>query len=171
MPPRTRTPSRAAAPDHGLVVFAKNKKRVSAFYQATLSLRLAASEPSHDRLLGPGFELVIHTIPRRYAVGITIARPPVPREDSAFKPMFVVQDLERVRIAARRSGGQLAPSDRAWRLSGWIVLDGWDPEGNIVQFKQRADDTVKRLPDTTPAATTRQGTRRRSPDRVGNSDH
>ncbi len=146
MPPRTRTPSRAAAPDHGLVVFAKNKRRVSAFYQATLSLRLAASEPSHDRLQGRGYELVIHAIPRKYAADITITRPPVPREDTPFKPVFVVQDLETVRTAARRSGGHLAPSDRAWRLPGWIVLDGWDPEGNIVQFKQRADDKVKRLP-------------------------
>ena len=77
MPPRTQTPSRAAAPDHGLVVFAKNKRRVSAFYQATLSLTLASSEPSHDRLQGPGFELVIHAITviahlfGRYSAGST----------------------------------------------------------------------------------------------------
>jgi hypothetical protein len=25
---------------------------------------------------------------------------------------------------------------QAWRFRGHIVLDGWDPEGNVVQFKQ-----------------------------------
>jgi hypothetical protein len=23
-----------------------------------------------------------------------------------------------------------------WRIRGFIVLDGWDPEGNVIQFKQ-----------------------------------
>jgi hypothetical protein len=25
---------------------------------------------------------------------------------------------------------------QAWRFRGFVVLDGWDPEGNVVQFKQ-----------------------------------
>jgi hypothetical protein len=25
---------------------------------------------------------------------------------------------------------------QAWRIRGYVVLDGWDPEGNVVQFKQ-----------------------------------
>jgi hypothetical protein len=36
----------------GLVVFAKNKKRVSAFYQQTLDLDLAETGTSHDLLRG-----------------------------------------------------------------------------------------------------------------------
>ena len=36
----------------GLVVFAKNKKRVTAFYQQTLDLDLADTGPSHDLLWG-----------------------------------------------------------------------------------------------------------------------
>ncbi len=38
----------------GLVVFAKNKKRVSAFYQRTLGLEVEESETSHDLLRGNG---------------------------------------------------------------------------------------------------------------------
>lgn len=120
----------------GCVVFAKNKKRVSAFYQQTLALTVVECEPTHDLLRGHGYELVIHAIPRKYATAITIARPPVAREDAALKPTFVVTDLERVRAATEATGGYLKPAALAWKIRGCIVLDGWDPEGNIVQFKQ-----------------------------------
>ena len=121
----------------GLVVFAKDKQRVSAFYQATLSLHAEESEPSHDLLRGGGYEVVVHAIPGKYASTITIARPAVAREDTPFKPTFIVADLEVVRAAAVATGGYLKPAERAWHFRGCTVLDGWDPEGNIVQFKQR----------------------------------
>ena len=121
----------------GLVVFAKNKKRVSAFYAQTLLLQAEESAPSHDLLRGHGYEVVVHAIPRKYAAAIQITRPPQPREDTPFKPTFVVASLEAVRQAAEATGGGLKPAEGAWHFRGCTVLDGWDPEGNIVQFKQR----------------------------------
>ena len=120
----------------GLVVFAKNKKRVSAFYQQTLDLDLAETATSHDLLRGHGYEVVVHTIPRKYAASMTITKPPVLREDTPFKPTFVVVSLEAVRSAAQATGGYLKPDSGAWHFRGHVVIDGWDPEGNIVQFKQ-----------------------------------
>ena len=120
----------------GLVVFAKNKKRVSSFYQQTLGLAVQESETSHDLLRGPGCEVVVHTIPRKYAAGITLNKPPQPREDTPFKPTFVVQSLAAVRVAVEATGGFLKPEAGAWHFRGHVVLDGWDPEGNVVQFKQ-----------------------------------
>ena len=84
-----------------------------------------------------GYEVVVHAIPRKYASGIRIARPAVPRDDVPFKPTFVVANLEAVRAAAVKSGGYLKPAEAAWHFRGCAVLDGWDPEGNVVQFKQR----------------------------------
>lgn len=130
--PSKRTPGI----QQSLLVYAKNKKRVSAFYQQTLGLTVGESEPSHDLLRGPGCEVVVHAIPRKFAAETKIARPPQPREETPFKPTFVVDDLEAVRRAAKKSGGHLHPAERAWRFRGFVVLDGWDPEGNIVQFKQ-----------------------------------
>jgi predicted enzyme related to lactoylglutathione lyase len=123
-------------PQQGLVVFASNKKRVSDFYQQTLGLEIEASDSSHDLLRGHGYEVVIHTIPRKYADGITIAEPPEPREETPFKPTFVVASLAEVRRAVEATGGVLRPQSGAWHYRGHVVLDGWDPEGNIVQFKQ-----------------------------------
>jgi hypothetical protein len=125
----------------GLVVYAKNKRRVSAFYQLTLGLEIEESIASHDLLRGHGYEVLVHAIPRKYAAGITITRPPVPREDTPFKPAFVVTSLASVREAAKASGGLLQPESSAWQLRGHWVLDGWDPEGNVVQFKQPVLDS------------------------------
>lgn len=129
------TPSNVTV-QQGCVIFAKNKRRVSAFYQQTLGLAVVESETSHDLLRADGCEVVIHAIPRRIAADIRIAKPVEPREDSPFKPTFVVPDLAAVRAAATRTGGYLKPADGAWHFRGCTVLDGWDPEGNIVQFKQ-----------------------------------
>jgi catechol-2,3-dioxygenase len=121
----------------GVVIFAKNKRRVSAFYQATLGARVLESDRSHDLLAVPGCELVIHAIGRRWAADISITRPPRVREEGAIKPAFVVKSLARVREAALATGGSLKPDAGAWSIRGMTVLDGWDPEGNVVQFKQR----------------------------------
>jgi len=121
----------------GIVLFARNKKRVSAFYQETLGLRAVESEPSHDLLQGDGYEIVVHAIPRRIAMGITIAKPPVPRTQGAIKPTFVVRSLAAARLAAEQTGGSLKAEADAWHFRGCTVLDGCDPEGNQVQFKQR----------------------------------
>ena len=124
-------------PAQSLVIFAKNKKRVSAFYSRTLGLELAESAPAHDLLRGRGVELVVHAIPRRYATEIHITRPPQVREDTPFKPVFQVADLDAVRTAAKATGGFLKPAEAAWDIRGHSVLDGWDPEGNVVQFRQK----------------------------------
>jgi predicted enzyme related to lactoylglutathione lyase len=121
-----------------VVIFAKSKRRVSAFYRATLGLAAAEEAPSHDLLQGPGIEIVIHAIPRKFAAGINITKPPQVREDTPIKPVFWVPDLNAVRHAAEATGGFLKPIEAAWQIRGATVLDGWDPEGNVIQFKQVA---------------------------------
>lgn len=124
-------------PQQGMVLFAKNKRRVSAFYQATLGLRAVESESSHDLLRGATYEIVVHAIPRKIAAVIEIMNPPAPRDRAAIKPTFVVQSLDKVRDAAGKTGGFLKPASEVWHFRGCSVLDGMDPEGNQVQFKQR----------------------------------
>lgn len=126
-------------PLQGLVIFAKNKELVSSFYQQALGLKLEESDKTHDLLVGQGHEVVVHAISKAYANSIEIATPPVPRDETPMKPTFVVEDLEVVRSAAKATGGFLKPLKQAWKFRGFVVLDGWDPEGNIVQFKQLAD--------------------------------
>ena len=121
----------------GLVVFAKSVKKLSAFYIRTLGLEVLESARSHQLLRGSGYEVVVHAIPAKYAREIQITKPPVLREDSAMKPSFVVSDLAALRLAVVATGGWLKPEEMAWTIRGHKVLDGCDPEGNILQFKQK----------------------------------
>jgi hypothetical protein len=34
-------------------------------------------------------------------------------------------------------GGQVDPAEREWNDQGCLVCDGHDPEGNVVQFRQK----------------------------------
>ena len=124
------------SPRQALCVFAKNVKQVSLFYQQALGLKVQDSDKTHDLLVGTNHEVVVHAISKAYAQSIEIESPPKQREEVALKPTFVVADLELVRAAAKVNGGYLKPIKQAWRIRGYIVLDGSDPEGNVIQFKQ-----------------------------------
>jgi len=124
------------SPRQALCVFAKNVKQVSLFYQQALGLKVQDSDKTHDLLVGQNHEVVVHAISKAYAQSIEIESPPKRREEVALKPIFVVADFELVRAAAKVNGGYLKPIKQAWRIRGYIVLDGSDPEGNVIQFKQ-----------------------------------
>ena len=123
-------------PLQALCVFAKNVNQVSLFYQQALGLKVQASDKTHKLLVGQNHEVVVHAISKAYAQSMEIESPPKRRDDVALKPTFVVDDLEVVRAAAKTNGGFLKPIKQAWRIRGFIVLDGCDPEGNVIQFKQ-----------------------------------
>ena len=129
--------STAQSGQAGLVVFAKSMKKLSAFYMRTLGLEVLESAGSHQLLRGNGYEVVVHAIPAKYARKIQITKPPELREDSAMKPSFVVPDLQALRLAVVATGGWLKPEELAWTIRGHKVLDGCDPEGNVLQFKQK----------------------------------
>jgi hypothetical protein len=134
---RSKAVTNTDTPIHqGVVIFAKNKKKVSAFYRSTLDLVAFEETSSHDVLRGHGLEVVVHAIPRAIAAEIKIAKPPIVRDETPIKPTFVVASLDAVRAAAEATGGFLKPLEDAWHFRGATVLDGHDPEGNVVQFKQ-----------------------------------
>lgn len=119
-----------------LVIFAKDRSRVSQFYQQTLALEVTATDERHNLLHGDGIELLIHAIDHRNAADIAIQQPPRQRHDTPSKPAFCVASLVHVQQHAEACGGGLQPLQNAWTLRGTRVLDGWDPEGNIVQFRE-----------------------------------
>jgi hypothetical protein len=82
----------------GVVIFAKNKVKVSAFYRSTLDLVAFEEAASHDVLRGHGLEVVVHAIPRKIAADIKITQPPSVREDTPIKPTFVVANLAAVQF-------------------------------------------------------------------------
>jgi len=119
-----------------LVIFALNVKILSDFYKDVLSISPTPrpGDSNKDIRLGMnGEELLIHSIPNRIAKSIVIQSPPVPRENSAMKPVF---DVESLSIALERVtllGGIV--TERTFTLGGLTRRDIVDPEGNVVQLR------------------------------------
>lgn len=116
----------------GLVVFALDLDRLVAFYTGVLGLGVVERDETYALI---GDDLVVQQIPPAYADDIEMTVPPVLREDTPFKPVFDVSDLDAAVAAAGRLGGGSQPDDRRWRWRGRTVLDGWDPEGNVIQLR------------------------------------
>jgi len=123
-------------PPIGLVIFAKDKARMLAFYQRTLGLQLIEEDASYALLHNTQLQLVLQTIPAHIAAQIEIASPPLAREDTPMKLSFSVPSLAAAREAATAYGGSIQPAAAEWRWRGQVIVDGLDPEGNVLQFRQ-----------------------------------
>ncbi len=122
----------------GGVLFAKNVDRVATFYSVVLGLTEANRADDHILLESPGFQLVVHRITGGRSARGDISAPPVRRATAAFKPVFFVPSIARLRGVAEAHGGVMEPADHEWSFNGVTVCDGLDPEGNVVQFREDA---------------------------------
>lgn len=117
-------------------VYAKDARRLVGFYEEALGLVRVEEGASFVLLASKGIELAVVQTPPEVADSIVLADPPALREDTPIKLSFLVDDVERLRPVVARLGGGLAAPDAAWSWRGHLHLDGWDPEGNVVQWRQ-----------------------------------
>jgi catechol 2,3-dioxygenase-like lactoylglutathione lyase family enzyme len=120
----------------GAVIFAKDLSRISRFYEGLFGFEVVNFEQDHVVLDSPNFMLTVHSIPEDIAATIEIADPPVLRSETAVKLVFFVPSLCTVREAAGTLGGGLNPPELEWCFQGNKVCDGYDPEGNVLQFRE-----------------------------------
>ena len=118
-------------------VYAKDARRLADFYAALLGLERAEEGATFVVLVSEGVELAIVQVPPALAEAIVVLEPPEVREDTPIKLSYLVADVEGVRPVVVRSGGGLAAAEAAWTWRGHLHLDGWDPEGNVFQLRQR----------------------------------
>ena len=121
----------------GAVLYAKDLQRLVEFYAAVAGLELAQVQEGFAVLGRPPSQLVIVPIPPAIADTISIARPPMVREDTPIKLVFAVDDIARARARAADLGGAVKLAEREWQFDGATVCDGHDPEGNVFQLRQR----------------------------------
>ena len=119
----------------GAVLFAQGVERVASFYAVALGLTEANRDDDHILLESPGFQLVVHRIPGPGAATADLTVPPSRRATAAFKPVFFVPDIARLRTTVERHGGVMEPPDKEWSFNGATVCDATDPEGNVIQFR------------------------------------
>ena len=121
----------------GAILYAKDITRVSAFYASVSGLEITDSKQEHVVLESPVFQLAVVSVPQEIADEIQIASPPVRREDTPIKLIFFVPSLKSARSLAAQFGGELDDAGHEWRLGDYLVCDGHDPEGNVVQFRAK----------------------------------
>jgi catechol-2,3-dioxygenase len=122
----------------GAVLFAKSPDRVATFYSVVLGLSEASRDDDHILLESAGFQLVVHRIIVEGSAAREITVPPTRRATAAFKPVFFVPSISRLRGVVEEHGGVMEPADREWSFNGVTVCDGFDPEGNVIQFREDA---------------------------------
>jgi predicted enzyme related to lactoylglutathione lyase len=120
----------------GLFVYAKDKDRLSRFYEVVAGMKRLNETPELTVLESPDFQLLVHRIPESIAAGITITAPPSRREDTALKFFFTVASLKVARDNAAALGGEVWNEN--WKGPGFVVCNAMDPEGNVFQVRQIA---------------------------------
>jgi predicted enzyme related to lactoylglutathione lyase len=120
------------------VVFAKDLKRVAAFYSQALGMTCSARDEHHWALDGYGFHLIVHQIPQHIADEITIRQPPQRRVWGAIRLNFPVQSIEDSRRAAKSLGGVVDDAPPEWAERNANFFLGHDPEGNVFGASQHA---------------------------------
>jgi len=117
----------------GAVIFAGDKNRLARFYEAAAGLQVTHEDSIVTVLASAGFELVIHSL-----AGETVGDTPNPEREAYVKPFFVVKSLAAARQQAEAFGGRLDPLGAEWEARGFRACEGVDPDGNPIQFRQRA---------------------------------
>lgn len=124
-------------PKFGAVLFAKDLPKIAKFYEELLHMSVVVAERDHIVLESAEFQLVGHAIPKQIAESISITSPPELRTDVPTKLFFPVASLAEARAKAPSLGGALYPTNKEWGARGFRACDGYDPEGNVVQFREQ----------------------------------
>jgi predicted enzyme related to lactoylglutathione lyase len=116
-----------------LILFTGDVSRLAPFYRDVLGLPVLEDEPDWCVLDAGGVKLALHGIPKEIAG--EVADPPAHREDSYFKPTFVVDDLDATLACLSAHGIAMTPP----RTFGPRTFsDGIDPDGNVFQVAKHA---------------------------------
>jgi hypothetical protein len=88
-------------------------------------------------LASDDWDLSLVRLPAVVAAAVEITDPPARRAGSPVKLAFEVASLEELRPVVAGAGGQPDPAESAWDFRGRRHLDCLDPEGNVVQLRER----------------------------------
>lgn len=117
----------------GAVVFVENVERAARFYKEVFALEQTHIERSHALLQRGECQIVIHAISgggsEESALNV--------REDAANKLFFLVESIEQARHKAQELGGKIFDPKKEWSARGFTACDGYDPEGNVIQVRQK----------------------------------
>jgi predicted enzyme related to lactoylglutathione lyase len=120
------------------VLYVKSLGLMTAFYEKCLGMSVAESaEGDFSVLAGDGWELTLVAVPPAVAAAIVVNDPPARRAATPVKLVFEVAGIEGLRPVVAETGGQIDPAGTAREFRGFRLVDAIDPEGNVVQLRER----------------------------------
>jgi predicted enzyme related to lactoylglutathione lyase len=121
-----------------LVIFSPDVRRLAMFYERVLEAHPTTESSGDVRLSSARDEVLIHSIPKKTAAGISISTPPAPRDTSALKPVFDVRSIRTTLQRVEENGGVV--TSRTFRLNGITRHDVLDPDGNVIQLRSATEE-------------------------------
>ena len=118
-----------------MVLFVADVAQMTTFYAQIAQMSVLHQESGHAVLAIDGLELVIHSLPPA-AIGAPVV-PVVVRDDAYAKLCLPVRSIAEARDDAQRHGGAIASPKKEWEARGFRACDGHDPEGNVIQVRER----------------------------------
>ena len=122
----------------GAVIFTIDHARLAMFYAETTARVRQSGDATRTVLASDSFELVLHNLrgePSVVPVGDSAA---APREHACVKLFFPVTRLAAARARCAANGGRVLPPEREWNGRGFRACDAFDPDGNVMQFRESA---------------------------------
>jgi predicted enzyme related to lactoylglutathione lyase len=125
-------------PKPSVVVFVADVQKVGRFYREVAAMETIVDDDGLIVLEGAGFQLVIHALPGEPQV-LADDNGHVPvRSDSYVKVCLPVKSIAATRAVAGANGGSIKGSEHEFEARGFRACDGHDPEGNVIQVRERA---------------------------------
>jgi predicted enzyme related to lactoylglutathione lyase len=120
------------------VIYVRDLRVMRTFYETCF--RMSVLETGGDEfcvLASEDWDLSLVAVPEVIAATWMITDPPERREETPIKLAFEVASIEELRPVVTGTGGRADPAGSAWDFRGFRHLDCLDPEGNVVQLRQR----------------------------------
>ena len=122
-----------------VAIYSSNIETLGDFYKAALNLKEIDKSDDYICLARKGIEINIIKMNGKPGKEIEPEEYLHIREETPIKCSFVVDSFEQVVIANERFGGKLKDEKNAWEWRGQLHLDGYDPEGNVLQYRKGID--------------------------------
>lgn len=122
-----------------VAIYSSNIKALGDFYKEALDLQEIEKSDDYICLARKGIEINIIKMNSKSGNVIKPEKYLHIREETPIKCSFLVDTFEQVRKANERFGGMLKDEKNAWEWRGELHLDGYDPEGNVLQYRKVID--------------------------------
>ena len=118
-----------------IAIYSSNFKMLGNFYKEALDLIEIESGKDYLCLGNNGIEINILRMNSKEGKAINAEKSLHIRAETPIKCSFIVTSFEQVRNAIIKYGGMIKDEENAWEWRGALHLDGYDPEGNVLQFR------------------------------------